>query len=81
MMKQRAAAADLSGGNASEASLTPRSVNSAAEYAMDLTVGLLLVALSSAVSSEVFVRPRFPFLKMDWKRLEAGFRSELCKGG
>jgi hypothetical protein len=55
-------AADLSGGNASAASLTPRSVNFAAEDAMDLNFGLLFdVALESPVFSSVSARFLFPF--------------------
>ena len=75
-MKQRAEAADFSGGNASADSLTPRSANLAAEDARDLRFGLLLdVALGSVVSSEELVRFLFPFLSTDWMKLTLALRS------
>ena len=80
--KHRAAAADLRGGNASAASLTPRSVNFAAEDVMDLRFGFfLVVALGSAVSSEVFVRFLFSFLStdLDWVGTRAASRSRIAE--
>ena len=52
---------DLSGGKASAASLTARSVILAADDTRDMTSGLLLdIAPGSAVSSDRFLQPPFP---------------------
>ena len=57
-MKHSTAVADLSGGNASAVSLTPRSVIFAAEYARDFASSLLLdVAPRSFALSEGFFFP------------------------
>ena len=77
-MKQSAAAADLSGGKASEASLTPRSVILAAEDTIDPTFDLFLdFALGSVLSPEEFVRGLFPFPRTVRSRPGAGSRSRL----
>lgn len=77
-MKHKAEAADFNGGNASADSLTPRSVNLAAEDARDLKLGLFLAALWFVISSEEFVRFLFPFLRTDRIRLPGStLRSEL----
>ena len=81
-MKQSAAAADLRGGKASDASFIPRSVILAAEDTTDPTLGLFLdFALGSIVSSEELVRILFPFLRTARSRPGKGSWSRLYGRG